>query len=100
MIDIHTEADVTNEELCNFDANGWRLAPLLRAAFKLTKQAKQKVGQSSQRIFPYCLRAFGPPQMCLLECMIMANWWLNLNRLEQAAKMTEVAKLFKEPRVY
>jgi hypothetical protein len=98
MITIHTEADIT-DELRSFDANEWKLAPLLRGAFKLTKQGKQKVDQSSRRIFPYCLRAFGPAQTCLLERMIVSNWWLNLDRVELAAKTTELAKLFEEPRV-
>ena len=69
MITIHTEADVT-DELRSFDANEWKKAPLLRAAFKLAKQGKQKVGQSSRRIFPYCLHAFEPIQTCLLERMV------------------------------
>ena len=57
--------------------------------------------QSSRRIFPYCcLRAFGPAQTCLVERMIVANWWLNLYRGEQATKTTEfAAKLFQEPPV-
>jgi hypothetical protein len=50
MITIHTEADGT-DELRNFDANEWKKAPLLRAAFKLAKQGKQKVGQLSRRMF-------------------------------------------------
>jgi hypothetical protein len=101
IITIHTEADVV-DKLRSFDAKEWKKAPLLRAAFKLAKQGKQKVGQSSRRIFPYCLRAFGPPQTCLLERMIVAHCWLNLDQFEQAAKTTElavtpVAKLFEEP---
>jgi hypothetical protein len=43
--------------------------------------------------------AFGPAQTCLRERMIVVNWWLNLDRDEQAAKLADVAKLFKEPRV-
>ena len=29
----------------------------------------------------------------------MVNWWLNLDRFEQAAKLTKVATFFEEPRV-
>ena len=93
IITIHTEADVV-DKLRSFDAKEWKKAPLLRAAFKLAKQGKQKVGQSSRRIFPYCLRAFGRAQTCLIERMIVTNWWL-----KQAAKTTELEKLYEEPHV-
>ena len=91
MITIHTEADIT-DELRSFDANEWKLAPLLRAPFKLPKQGKQIVGQSSRHIvFPYCLFVFGPAQKIIHKRIIVVNWWLNLDRFEQATKTTELA---------
>ena len=72
IITIHTEADVV-DKLRSFDAKEWKKAPLLRAAFKLAKQGKQKVGQSFSRIFPYCLLVFGPAQTCLYERTIMVK---------------------------